>query len=53
MVEDSTGAHILPPLQISPWQLARSHQLLSMAQVRPLLTPFLSHYLFYDAWDMY
>ena len=53
MVEGSSGAHILLPLQISRWVAVRSHRLLSMAQVRPLLTPFLSHYFFYDAWDMY
>lgn len=42
MVEDSSGAHTLPALRISRWEAARTQQLLTMVQVRPVLTPFSS-----------
>ena len=42
MVEDSSGAHTLPVLRISRWEAAHTQQLLTTAQVRPVLRPFTS-----------
>lgn len=41
-MEDSTGVRTLLALRLSRWEAARTQQLLTMVQVRPVLTPFSS-----------
>ena len=49
MEEDSSGAHTLLALQISHLQAPHTQRLLSIAQVRLVLTSL----IFYGSWDMH